>query len=44
MATNRLDFNDAVNVAIIERLGISEAFTNDEKHLGRLGLIRAIFE
>jgi predicted nucleic acid-binding protein len=44
MATHRLDFNDAVNVAIMERLGINEAYTNDEKHLGRLGFIRAIFE
>ena len=44
MATHRLDFNDAVNVAIMERLGISEAYTNDEKHLGKLGFIRAIFE
>ena len=44
MATHRLDFNDAVNVAIMERLGINDAYTNDEKHLGRLGFIRAIFE
>jgi len=44
MATHRLDFNDAVNFAIMERLGINEAYTNDEKHLGRLGFIRAIFE
>jgi predicted nucleic acid-binding protein len=44
MATHRLDFNDAINVAIMERLGINEAYTNDEKHLGRLGFIRAIFE
>lgn len=44
MATERLDFNDAVNVALMERLGIDEVYTNDEKHLGRLGFIRAIFE
>lgn len=44
MATHRLDFNDAINVAIMERLGISEVYTNDEKHLGRLGFIRAVFE
>ena len=43
MATHRLDFNDAVNVAIMERLGINEIYTNDE-HLGKLGYIRAIFE
>ena len=44
MVTHRLDFNDAVNVAIMERLGVDEAYTNDEKHLGRLGFIRVIFE
>ncbi len=44
MVTERLDFNDAVNVALMERLGIDEVYTNDEKHLGRLGFIRAIFE
>lgn len=44
MTTHRLDFNDAVNIAIMERLGINEAYTNDEKHLGRLGFIRTVFE
>ncbi len=44
MATHRLDFNDAVNVAIMERLGITEAYTNDEKHLGSLGFINTVFE
>jgi predicted nucleic acid-binding protein len=44
MATHHLDYNDAVNVAIMERLGISEAYTNDERHLGALGFINAVFE
>ncbi|MDP2900221.1 MAG: type II toxin-antitoxin system VapC family toxin [Candidatus Bathyarchaeota archaeon] len=44
MANHHLDFNDAVNVALMERLAIHEAYTNDEKHLGRLGFIRTIFE
>ncbi len=44
MATHHLDFNDAVNVAIMERLGATEVYTNDERHLGRLGFIRTIFE
>jgi predicted nucleic acid-binding protein len=44
MTTHRLDFSDAVNIAIMERLDINEAYTNDEKHLGRLGFIRTVFE
>ncbi len=44
MVVHRLDFNDAVNVAVMERLGISDVYTNDEKHFGRLGFIRTIFE
>jgi len=44
MATHSLDFNDAVNVALMERLGINEAYTNDERHFGRLGYIRTIFK
>ncbi len=44
MTTHRLDFNDAVNIAIMERLGINETYTNDERHLGRLGFIRSVFE
>ncbi len=44
MSTYRIDFNEAVNVAIMERLGVNEVYTNDVKHLGRLGFIRAVFE
>jgi predicted nucleic acid-binding protein len=44
MTTHRLDFSDAVNIAIMERLDINETYTNDEKHLGRLGFIRTVFE
>ncbi len=44
MAAHRVDFNNAVNLAIMERLGISEIYSNDEKHLGRLGFIRTVFE
>ncbi len=44
MATHRLDFNDAVNIAIMERLSVTEAYTNDEKHLGSQEFITAIFE
>ena len=44
MTNHHIDFNDAVNVATMERLGINEAYTNDERHLGRLGFIRTVFE
>ncbi len=44
MATSRLDFNDGVNVAVMYREGIQEAYSNDSKHLGRADGIRLIFE
>lgn len=44
MAAHRVDFNDGVNLAIMERLGINEVYSNDEKHLGRLSFIQTIFE
>jgi predicted nucleic acid-binding protein len=44
MAAHRVGFNDAVNLAIMERLGIHEIYSNDERHLGRLGFIRTVFE
>lgn len=44
MAAHRVDFNDAVNLAIMERLGVDEIYSNDEKHLGRLGFVKVVFE
>jgi predicted nucleic acid-binding protein len=44
MAIYDVDFNDGVNVAIMMRLGVSEAYSNDKKHLGRLGLLKLIFD
>ena len=44
MASHRIDFNDSVNLAVMERLGIDEIYSNDEKHIGRLGFIRMVFE
>ena len=43
MAIHDVDFNDGVNVAIMMRLGVSEAYSNDNKHLGRLGFLKLIF-
>ena len=44
MSAHHVDFNDAVNLAIMERMGITEIYSNDDKHLGRLGFIRTVFE
>jgi predicted nucleic acid-binding protein len=43
MAIHDVDFNDGVNAAIMMRLGVSEAYSNDNKHLGRLGFLKLIF-
>ena len=43
MAIHNVDFNDGVNVAIMMRLGVSEAYSNDNKHLGSLGFLKLIF-
>ena len=39
-----IDYNDAVNLAIIERLGITKVYSNDKKHLGRIDHIETVFE
>ena len=44
MVVHNLDFNDGVNVAIMRRMGISETYSNDYKHLGRLNFLKLIFE
>jgi predicted nucleic acid-binding protein len=43
MVSENLDFNDGVNVAIMKRLGISEIYSNDQKHLGRLEFAKLVF-
>jgi len=44
MVASRVDFNDGVNAAIMMREGISEAYSNDSKHLGKLDSLQLIFE
>jgi predicted nucleic acid-binding protein len=39
-----LDFNDAVNLAVMERCDCSKVYTNDRRHLGRVEHITAVFE
>ena len=43
MTTENLDFNDGVNLAVMTRLGISEVYSNDQKHLGKLECPKLIF-
>ena len=43
-AVFHVDFNDGVNAAIMGRLGITEAYSNDKKQLGKVDLLRLIFE
>jgi len=44
MATENIDFNDAVNLALMMRIGISEVYSNDQKHLGKLDYLKLIFQ
>ena len=44
MVIHNVDFNDGVNVAIMMRMGVSEAYSNDYKHLGRLDFLKLIFD
>ena len=44
MAAYNIDFNDGVNAAIMERLNVNEAYSNDKKHLGKTDFIQLIFE
>jgi predicted nucleic acid-binding protein len=43
MAAYNVDFNDGVNIALMMRLGISEIYSNDQKHLGKLDFLKIIF-
>lgn len=44
MAQYGLDFNDAVNLAIMERCRVMKVYTNDKRHFGRLEHVDAVFE
>lgn len=39
-----IDFNDGVNVALMTKIGIFEAYSNDHKHLGRIDFLKITFE
>lgn len=44
MALFGLDFNDGVNLSVMTKLGISEVYSNDQRHLGKVDFLRLIFE
>jgi len=44
MSSQGVDFNDGVNLALMMRLGISEVYSNDRRHLGKLDALRLVFE
>ncbi len=44
MGTEKIDFNDGVNLALMMRLGVSEVYSNDQKHMGKLEYLKLIFE
>lgn len=43
MASEKLDFNDGVNLALMMRLGISEVYSNDQRHLAKIDFLRLIY-
>ena len=44
MSLFRVDLNDGINVSVMTRLGIDEAHSDDQKHLGRVDFLRLIFD
>ena len=40
----RIDFNDGVNISVMSRFSISEVYSNDQKHLGRVDFLKLIFK
>ncbi len=44
MSTEKVDFNDGVNLALMMRMGVSEVYSNDQKHLGKLEFPKLVFE
>jgi predicted nucleic acid-binding protein len=38
-----LDYNDAINLAIMEKHGLNKVYSNDKKHLGSIEFIERVF-
>ncbi len=43
MTIYHVDFNDGVNIALMLRSDVSEVYSNDKKHLGKLDFLKLIF-
>jgi len=39
-----IDFNDGINLAIMTRTEVYEAYSNDHKHLGKVDFLNLVFE
>lgn len=44
MITYGIDFNDGVNVSVMSRIGTSEVYSNDKKHLGKIKFLQLVFD
>ena len=44
MAVYHIDFNDGVNAAVMDRMDVTEVYSNDTKHLGKVDFLRLFFE
>lgn len=44
MSAENIDFNDGVNLALMMRTGVSEVYSNDQKHLGKVDFLKLFFE
>jgi len=44
MLTYGIDFNDGVNMAVMTKIRVYEAYSNDHKHLGKVDFLNLIFE
>jgi len=43
MITYGIDFNDAVNVSVMSKVGINQVYSNDKKHLGKIKFLTLVF-
>jgi len=43
MVAQGVDFNDGVNLALMMRRDVSEVYSNDQKHLGKLDFLKLVF-
>jgi len=39
-----IDINDGINVAVMTKIGVSKAYSNDKKHLGKVDFLTLFYE